>query len=187
MGRWDERYSRGENLSAEPHPLIVEYASPAGRALDLACGVGRHAIYLAARGWQVTAVDSSRVAGEILLERTREAGLTVDFVLADLEAHQFEIGRAEWDLIVDCFYLQRDLFPRIKRGLKPGGTAITVIALIDDDPQVRPMNPDFLLEPGELRSQFEGFEILHDFEGKRPGHRRAVAELVARRPVTAGR
>lgn len=185
MNRWNDRYSRGDNLSAEPHPLVVEFGaklSP-GRALDLACGVGRNAISLAALGWQVTAVDASRVAGEILLQRAQDAGVTVDFVLADLDAHQFEIEEEGWDLIVVCFYLQRDLFPVIRKGLKPGGVVITVIALIDDDPEARPMNPDFLLRPAELRAQFEGLELLHDFEGKKPesGHKRAVAEIVARK------
>ena len=63
MADWNERYSRGEHIIKEPMPLLVRVASqlPPGRALDLACGAGRHAIFLASRGWQVTAVDASPV------------------------------------------------------------------------------------------------------------------------------
>jgi hypothetical protein len=57
--------------------------------------------------------------------------------------------------------------------------------MVDDDPGVKPMNPAFLLEPGELRAEFEGWELWRDFEGKREGseRRRAMAEIVARRIV----
>jgi len=61
MADWDERYRKGEHAPAEPHQLLtqaVDVLLP-GRALDLACGAGRHALYLARRGWHVTAVDSS--------------------------------------------------------------------------------------------------------------------------------
>ena len=57
------------------------------------------------------------------------------------------------------------------------------IAMVDDDPNIKPMNPAYLLQPGELRANFEGWELLHDFEGKPVGDpkRRATAEIVARR------
>lgn len=185
MTKWDEKYLRGENLSAEPHPLVARFAESArpGRALDLACGVGRNSIHLAKSGWSVTAVDSSKIAGEVLADRASAAGVEVQFVQADLETREFLIAEEKYDLIVDCFYLQRDLFYGIKAGLVVGGHAICVIPLIDDSPEVRPMNPDYLMQPGELKSIFHGWELLHWFEGSRPesGHRRAVAEIVARK------
>jgi hypothetical protein len=74
------------------------------------------------------------------------------------------------------------LFPSVKAGTATGGVVIAVIAMIDDDPDVKPMNPAYLLKPGELRNQFAGWEWIWDFEGKREGERRrAAAEIVARR------
>ena len=62
MADWDERYSRGEHVIKEPMPLLVRVADELkpGRALDLACGTGRHAIFLAERGWHVTAVEDRK-------------------------------------------------------------------------------------------------------------------------------
>ncbi|HKQ78172.1 MAG TPA: methyltransferase domain-containing protein [Blastocatellia bacterium] len=185
MTDWDERYERGEQTNDEPHPLVVEFASKLepGRALDLACGVGRHAIWLAERGWRVTAVDNSRVGIEILRRRADAKGLVIDSRIADLERHDFIIEPAAYDLILICRYLQRDLFPAIRAGARIGGVVIAVIAMVDDDPQIKPMNPAFLLNPGELRVEFEGWNLTSEFEGKPDGdeRRRAMAEIVARR------
>jgi tellurite methyltransferase len=185
MTDWDDRYQRGEHRNDEPHRLVVEFASKhePGRALDLACGPGRHAIWLAERGWRVTAVDNSRVAIEILQRRASEKGLTIDSRIADLERHEFIIEPEAYDLILNCRYLQRDLFPAIKAGARVGGVVIAVIAMVDDDPQIKPMNPAFLLNPGELRAEFEEWELIRDFEGKQAGgaHQRAMAEIIARR------
>jgi len=185
MTDWDERYRSGAGADDEPHPLVMEFASNLvpGRAFDVACGAGRHAIWLAERGWRVTAVDSSRVAIEILRRRANEKGLAIDSRIADLERHEFIIEPEAYDLIVNCRYLQRDLFPAIRASVRVGGVVIAVIAMMDDNPEVKPMNPAFLLNPGELRAEFEGWELLRDFEGKPAGEesRRATAELVARR------
>jgi SAM-dependent methyltransferase len=81
----------------------LQSVSP-GFALDLACGEGRHARWLAERGWQVTAVD-------------RESG----DIHADLEAHEFTIAPDTWDLIVCWLYWQPDLLPEIAAGVRPGG------------------------------------------------------------------
>src|SRR5437867_6936640 len=108
MANWNERYKHGQHISDEPHPLVVRFASPnlAGHALDLACGVGRHAIWLAQRGWKVTAVDYSNVAIDILRQRATEKGVTVDSRVADLERHEFVIEPRSYDLTVVCQYLQ---------------------------------------------------------------------------------
>src|SRR5262249_44345425 len=143
MTDWNERYRQGEHINDLPHPLIVQFASglATGRALDVACGAGRHSIWLAERGWRVTAVDSSQVAIELLQQRASAAGLTMDCRIANLERHEFTIEPGAYDLIVVCNYLQRDLFPSIKEGTAASGLVIAVIAMIDNDPAVKPMNP----------------------------------------------
>jgi tellurite methyltransferase len=156
-----------------PSPLLVETAGKLkpGRALDLACGTGRNAIWLAEQGWQVTAVDRSPITIP-----------TVDTHVADLEKHEFPIGKARWDLIVVCLYLQRDLFKHIKRGLRPGGIAIVIVHLIEPGHE----QSRFSVQPGELAKYFEGWEVLHYYEGKPhdPEHQRWVAEIAARTTAT---
>ena len=182
---WDQRYQQGQHINDRPHPLITSFASrlAPGRALNVASGTGRHAIWLAEHGWKVTAVDYSRIAIEILRQRCRDRGLAVESVTADLERHEFGIKPESYDLIIVCNYLQRDLFATLKSGTRIGGTVIAVIALVDNDPNIRPMNPAYLLNPGELQAEFQGWEIVHSFEGKSAAdpHRRRTAEIVARR------
>ncbi len=196
MADWDERYRRGEHATEEPNGLLVravellasqvEGGSLEGRrALDLACGAGRHAVFLAARGMRVTAVDASRVGVELTRARARERGLEVDARVADLERGGFEIEEGAYDLVCDFYYLQRDLFPRMRAALRPGGLLVAAIHMVDEDPRAKPMNPDFLLRPGELRAAFAGLEILHHLEttGHDPDageHTRRSAELIAR-------
>src|SRR5260370_3315373 len=162
---WDDRYRNGEHRNLAPAPLVVQAIEklPPGRVLDLACGAGRHALVLAERGWSVTAVDASRVAIELVRERARERRLEVDARLVDLEKHEFDIQPEAFDLICDCCYLQRDLFPAIRAGVRPGGIVIAIIHLVDPSPDVKPMNPEFLLHPGELRAFFAGWAIPPQF------------------------
>ena len=182
--KWDERYRRGGHANDAPHPLVVHAVSlfAPGRALDVACGTGRHALFLAERGWQVTAVDASVVAIELLQAGAAVRNVTIDARIADLERGEFVIEAESYDLIVMTCYLQRGLFPNIRAGVRRGGAVVAVVALVDDDPLVKPMNPAFLLQPGELRDEFAGWELLHDAETKQTG-RRAMAELIARRPT----
>lgn len=178
---WDRHYSGAANLEPSPAPLLVEAADllPPGRALDLASGPGRNALYLASLGWKVTAVDSSPVAIGIL--RRRAVGLAVDARLADLEAGEFQIPPESYDLICDFFYLQRGLFPPIREGVRLGGVFAGAIHLVDDTPGLRPRNPAWLLQPGELRAEFAAWKILYYSEGAEPGRTRRVARILARR------
>lgn len=180
---WDERYAAGKYASAEPHKLLISLVEklPAGRALDLACGTGRHAVFLAENGWQVTAVDNSRVGIEVARERAAAKSVRVDFRLADLEASEFEIETAAYDLICDFYYLQRELFAAMKAGLKAGGIIVSTVHIYgENEPEGR-----FLLREGELKDFFEGFEILHYHETSATDrdageHHRRTAEIVAK-------
>jgi len=161
-----------------PVPLVVKFAGAVrGRALDLACGSGRNALYLAELGWHVTAVDGSPVALEVLGARARERGLKIDTRIADLERGEFQIASDTYDLILDCYYLQRDLFAPIKAGVRPGGMAIVIVHL--DEAEATPTRA----LAGELRTYFTDWKILHYREGQpdETCHCRRVAELVAAR------
>jgi tellurite methyltransferase len=182
---WNDRYRKGEHSPVEPHHLLVqavESLAP-GRALDVACGAGRHSLYLARQGWRVTAVDSSSVGLETLQTRAVAARADVDIVLADLERHEFDIESNAYDLICVFYYLQRDLFPRIQAGVRSGGNFVGVIHIVDEDPGSTPMNPVYLLEPDELRKIFSDWEIQHYREGRKggPEHKHSDAEIIARK------
>jgi SAM-dependent methyltransferase len=187
--KWNERYISGdrakEDLEPPPNPLLAETASklPAGKALDLACGTGRNAVWLAERGWQVTAVDGSSAAIDLLRQRAAKSGVSVHTQVADLETDEFRIEPGSWSLIAMCFYLQTALFEPAKRGVKSGGLVLAIvhIAAPDEEPT------EHRLPPGGLKSHFRDFEILHYREGapNDPAHKRLCAEIVARRPHLA--
>ena len=198
QNRWDERYLRGEHTTQEPSPLLIKAIRDIqpGRVLDIACGVGRHALYLAERGWQVTAVDSSRVGIEILRQRARSARIhacgaqasclhQIDAQVVDLEKDEFQIEPAAYDQICNFYYLQRDLFPAIRASVKPRGTFVAAIHLNDGNPNAKPHNPAFLLEPGELKTLFSDWEITYYHEGPSDegGHHHDTAYLIARKPL----
>ncbi len=178
---WNRHYSDAAQLEQTPDPLLVEVAeiSPAGEALDLASGPGRNAIYLASLGWRVTAVDRSGVAIGIL--RRRAAGLPVETHAADLERGEFRIAPGAYDLICNFYYLQRDLFPRIREGVRPGGLFVAASHLVDPAATSGPYSPAFLLEPGELRREFADWKIAFYSEAPQPVAHRRAARIIARR------
>jgi SAM-dependent methyltransferase len=178
--KWDERYRSDEATAQLPHPLVLRAADslPPGHALDLACGLGRHTLVLVARGWSVTAVDASSVALQRL--QSASANSRVEIVHADLTANEFALLPLSYDLIVKVHYLQRDLFASLKQAVRVSGLFVAVIAMLDEDPQVKPMNPAFCLQPDELKSYFADWDLIHYQEGKK-SQRRAMAEIIARR------
>jgi SAM-dependent methyltransferase len=155
-------------------------AERAGDALDLACGLGRHAVSLALRGWRVSGIDYSRVALEILHERA--VGLPVALVRADLETAGLPFHSECFDLICDCNFLWRPLFPELRRALRPGGLFIGFFPMAGQPGIRTPSNPDYLIEPGELDWIFEGWEIVHASEGQAKASGRRRAEIAARKP-----
>ena len=178
LAAWEQRYRAQEETSEPaPHPLLVETARslPPGRALDLACGTGRNALWLAQHGWSVTAVDGSPKAIEILRERA--AGLPIATQLADLEDSAFTIAPVSYDLIAICYYLQRSLFEPAKQALVAGGIILAIALLAEPG-----KDNSFRVEPAELSGTFGGWEILHRREG-RDSWQHNVAEIVARKPI----
>jgi tellurite methyltransferase len=150
-----------------------------GRALDVAGGAGRHAIWLADRGWDVTMVDTSQVAIDIARERAHAAGADLDLIHADLTADGLPTG--PWDLILIVHYLQRDLFPRVIEELAQGGLiAFSVATVRNVERHERPALP-YVLDEGEAPSLVDGLRIIHYAEGWSIENRHE-ARLVARKP-----
>jgi tellurite methyltransferase len=180
---WNERY-RSVVADESPTPLLVDTVRrlTPGRALDLAAGPGRNALWLARNGWRVTAVDGAEEAISILRERAKAGDLPVETQLADLERGEYRIEPGAWDLIAMCYYLQRDLFAPAKAGLKPDGILVAIVHITEAGEQPTKTRA----RHGELRSFFQDWDLLHYYEGKPSdaSHRRSVAEIVARRPLS---
>lgn len=147
------------------------------RALDLAMGRGRHALPLARAGYRTFGVDVKFDAVREAVRTAQDAGTSIRGWCADLTQHPLPVARFE--LVVVTRYLQRDLFPAIRDALVPGGSVLYETFTIHQRTLgVGPTSPDHLLEPGELRSYFEDFEIVFYEEVLSP---EAVARLVARK------
>jgi SAM-dependent methyltransferase len=192
---WDRKYTETELLwSAEPNRfLVAEVADLApGRGLDLACGEGRNALWLAGRDWRVTAVDFSEVAIAKARERAAREQLDVEFVCADLLEYEPEPGA--FDLVL-VFYLQvpppdrRRALARAMSAIAPGGMFLLVGHDLTNltDGVGGPQYPDLLYTPDDIVADLPGLEIekaervLRDIaDADRP----AIDALVrARRPA----
>ncbi|HLE56338.1 MAG TPA: class I SAM-dependent methyltransferase, partial [Rhodothermia bacterium] len=162
---WNARYRAGDDINTDPAEVLVDAARDLvpGRALDLACGAGRNAVWLASRGWEVVALDGASEAIRIL----REHDARVDARIVDLESGApLPFADESFDLVAILFYLHRPLFAEAKRVVKRGGIVVSAI-------RMRGINPRFCIAQGELAKEFAGFETLHASEGE-------IAELVAR-------
>ena len=128
-----------------------------GAVLDLACGSGRHARFLAAQGLQVEAVDRDAAA---LAGLARLAGITTR--CADLEGAAWPYAKRVFDAIVVTNYLHRPLLPLIGSGLAPGAALIYETFRAGNESYGKPSNPAFLLRPGELLdfAQAAGLQII---------------------------
>lgn len=147
---------------AEPSPWVRRFApliAAGGAILDLACGNGRHALYLEKSGWQIEAVDRDPHALAALAGFARIAPR-----LADLEAGSWPYSGRRFDGIVVANYLHRPLFPLLIDALTEGGVLIYETFMAGNERFGRPSNPDFLLRPNELPEAFGGHLAIVAFE-----------------------
>ena len=186
---WAERWAGGDYQGrSAPSPLIVAWADrlPRGRALDLACGSGRNALYLAERGFEVDALDIAEPALKLVRDAARERGLAVNTILADLDDHP--LPSETYDLITTSFYLNRNLIPVMRDTLKPGGFALHEQHYLTDSGVSGPTDPLFRLGSNELLRLFLDFRVRFFAEGltwepERDGGRLiALQQLVAQKP-----
>ena len=188
--RWDKKY-KGKRfaLGTEANPFLRKHIHllPKGKALDIAAGEGKNAVFLAHHGFDVEAVDISKFALKKARKLAKENGVKIRTFQADLDHYPIEGGR--YDLITDFYFLDRRLIPRIKRGLKKGGRAVFETYLKEEKSLSNdgPKNPRYLLKPNELLTLFRGFRILFYREGifKEGGSRKAIASLIAEKVKTS--
>ena len=185
--RWNARHA-GRAPLTEPAPFLVRHAPllpQQGRALDVAGGTGRNAVWLAQHGLEVTLVDVADVACRLAAEAARRAGVEVAVERRDVSAAGLPPG--PWDVIVFHHFLDRDLWAPAAAALAPGGV------LLISQPTVRNLerhdrpSREWLLDPGELAAAartWPDVEVVVAEEGWTE-HDRHESSVVAHRPVTA--
>jgi len=186
--RWDMKYGeRKFDPSQGASTILKKYLRifPRGKALDLAAGEGRNAVFLAENGFAVEAVDISRTALDRAKKSALSRGVRIKTVAADLDT--LVIPREEYELILDFYFLERRLIPVIKRGLKKGGMVVFETYTTDqrDKAAGGPSKMKYLLKPNELLRLFRGFQVLFYREGvfREGSKRRAIASLIAQKQV----
>ncbi len=166
---------------------LVENADllpPSGRALDVACGSGRHALLLGAVGFEVVAIDRDEERIGVLRELATRVDGSIETVQRDLETGDVDFGVAEYDLVVVVNYLHRPLFPVLARALRPGGVLLYETFTMEQAvANGRPRNPDHLLRSDELPGRVGTLELLRQREGEFDG--RWISSIVARAPVAS--
>ena len=182
--RWDKRF-RGKEFAfgKEANPFLRRHIRllPKGKALDIAAGEGRNAVFLAQHGFDVDVVDISEMGLKKARKFAQEMRVKIHTVLSDLDTYQIEKER--YDLIADFYFLRRSLIPKIKKGLKKGGRVIFETYILEHRNLATsgPKQAKYFLKPNELLKLFNGFRVLRYREGifKEGGRRKAIASLIA--------
>jgi tellurite methyltransferase len=176
-----------------PDELLVTFSDliaaerPDGPVLDLASGDGRNGLFLAAKGIPVVLADRSQESLSEAEERAGGIRGNITIWKVDLErSGENPLKEDEYSAILVFRYLHRPLMPCIRKALRLGGFLVYRTYTLDQAQFGKPRNPDFLLKPGELMDWFKDWDVLHHFEGILENPRRAVAEIVCRKPWSDG-
>ncbi len=184
--KWDRRYAQGPADSPAPAQVLSEYAHllpESGTALDLACGRGGNALFLARRGLEVHAWDISKAAIDGLGHQAKSEGLEIR--TCECDVNESPPSSNMFDVICVSFYLERAIAGQIMEALKPRGLlfyqTFTHERVTDDGPG----NPSYRLGPNELLELFAPLHVLAYREEGRTGNLqlglRDTAWLVAQR------
>jgi 2-polyprenyl-3-methyl-5-hydroxy-6-metoxy-1,4-benzoquinol methylase len=177
--RWDEKHAQ-DTMPHEPIELVKEYAKLAKgtKALDIACGNGRHSKYLSKLGFEVDALDISSVAIKQLQNIPNINAIEVDF-------DTYKLKKNRYDLIVCTYFLERKLFPQMITALKQDGIILMETFVNHKDNGRKPTHPHFRLEVGELEEYFKKYcEVISYqewWERDYQGYNTLKASLVAKK------
>jgi SAM-dependent methyltransferase len=183
--KWNQRYLEGTHGTLPPDRLLIDafdrYIEPlfpdGGRALDIAGGTGRHAIFLAAKHWKVRLTDIAEAGIENARQNAGSLASQIEFRVEDLT--RFQGNDASYDVITVFFFLRREMFGELIKALSPGGLLIYKGYTRE---QAKfgggPTNPDYLFGENELLDSFRELRVLHYAELIRDC---GLAELVGRK------
>ena len=159
--KWDKIYSKKTHEEHSPCSVIVENAHllpSAGKALDLACGMGANAIFLAEHQLQVDAWDVSSIALKKLAEYSLENNLTISTSNRNVE--KMPPAAASYDVVTVSHFLHRPTFRALCDSLRMEGLLFYQTYTLEKVTKEGPTNPDYLLAKNELINLCEGMEIL---------------------------
>jgi tellurite methyltransferase len=183
--KWNQRYREGAyEQRSHPSTFLQSWIGriPPGRALDVACGAGRNALYLAARSFEVDAVDISAQALERARDTAYRSGLCVNWLEHDLDEPL--VLDSSYQLILIIRYVNLPLIRRLATSLAPGGYLVCEQHLVTGADVIGPTNPAYRVNPGDLRAAAGRLRIHHLKEGLVPdpdGRTAALAQLVAQK------
>ncbi len=159
--KWNRRFaSQDSYLGNCPSPFLkseirqIEQLVPGNKALDIACGEARNSLFLAERGFQVTALDISDIGLAKGKQRADELGLEIDFRQVDLQGFVLE---GQYDLVLNFNFLMRKLIPSEVAVLAPNGILL-FDTILESPTLLQSHNPDYLLKHGELKQLFAEYE-----------------------------
>ena len=182
--KWDQRYTEDSYNKKNPVALVTDWLAqiPVGRALDVACGAGRNALFLAQAGYRVDAIDISPEGLKLARQEAESQGINVNWIEHDLDQpYPFD---TDYDLILVMWDLDLDLVTRLCDCLAPGGYLICEEHLLTDEEVIGPKNLDYRIAPGALDEAVAGLEVLHyeeSVEAIPEGGQVASARVVAKR------
>jgi len=158
-----------------------------GRVLDVACGTGRHAHFLASRAMVVTAVDRDPAAlVQVRAQWPTNASPPAHILQADLESEPWPLPGSQFDAVVVTHYLWRPLWPSLLGALAPGGMYIHETFAHGNATVGKPSRPDFLLQPGELLTACQGLRVVAFEDGFCEKPDRYLQRIVAVKEQTGG-
>ena len=187
MVDWDERFESGSYPQhPDPAPVLKRYVdgSGDGRALDVATGTGRNAVFLAEHGYAVDALDKSRAGLETTRRNAAERGVAgnLNCIQTDIPSHTFPEGT--YDIVTVSFYRAVDRFPDLKAALAPGGLFFVEHHLRTADPvEGGPSGDRYRFAANELLNSCLDLTVLSYEEGievRDDGRESAIARIVAR-------
>jgi len=163
--KWDDKYSHSDHQieNGEASSMLKRYydRAPGQRALDVACGTGRNALFLASQGFQVDALDISPVGLKWLEIAAAKNSGTGQVYTQEVDLEAYSPAEATYDLIVVTNYLNRPLIPKLVGSLVKRGILVIDTFMADTRNEATGRNPEYLLKKGELPTYFDdGHEIL---------------------------
>lgn len=181
--KWNQRYAEDSYQKGNPVTLLENWIHkiPVGKALDIACGAGRNAIFMARAGFDVDAIDISREGLNKAGRTAHEQALEIRWIEHDFDqAYDFETN---YNLIIVLWYVNLELIRQLCGCLAPGGYLLCEEHLLSDEPVIGPGSARFRVAPGQVRDTVSALDILmyeESIQTNDAGELVASARVVAR-------
>lgn len=176
--RWDKKWADSGSESFDPHPLLLanQRVLGGGIAIDLACGRGQNSLWLANQGYLVLGTDISLVALKIAAIEAKKTALGDRVLFVQLDLDTWPAIAETFDLICVFRFLNRRLFPVIRRSLRPGGLLFYSTRHAGILSRLPDANREYLLESDELIDTFGDWSVIYYRQGLEN------AALIAQKP-----